>query len=83
MHWPMADEEGAAFGNSLPFDSEPTFSQTWTDMEKLLDSGKVKAIGVSNFSIKNLDILLKTAKVVPAVNQVSSKRALVTNATRC
>lgn len=32
--------------------------------------GKVRAIGVSNFSIKNLDLLLKTAKIVPAVNQV-------------
>ncbi len=39
-------------------------------MEKLLDTGKVRAIGVSNFSVKNLEILLKEAKVVPAVNQV-------------
>lgn len=33
-------------------------------------AGKVKAIGVSNFSIKNLDILLSKANIVPAVNQV-------------
>ncbi|EKM52965.1 uncharacterized protein PHACADRAFT_197396 [Phanerochaete carnosa HHB-10118-sp] len=39
-------------------------------MEKLLDTGKVRAIGVSNFSIKNLEILLKHAKVAPANNQV-------------
>lgn len=32
--------------------------------------GKVKSIGVSNFSIKNLDILLTHAQVVPATNQV-------------
>jgi glycerol 2-dehydrogenase (NADP+) len=29
-----------------------TFNQTWADMEKALASGKVRAIGVSNFSVK-------------------------------
>jgi len=48
----------------------PDFCETWAVMEKLLATGKVKAIGVSNFSVKNLEILLKTAKIVPAVNQV-------------
>ncbi|RPD75005.1 reductase AKOR2 [Lentinus tigrinus ALCF2SS1-7] len=43
---------------------------TWARMEKLYDSGRAKAIGVSNFSVKNLEKLLETAKVVPAVNQV-------------
>lgn len=38
-------------------------------MEKLVGD-KVRAIGVSNFGLKNLDKLLKTAKIVPAVNQV-------------
>jgi diketogulonate reductase-like aldo/keto reductase len=33
-------------------------------------SGKCKTIGVSNYSIKTLTELLKTAKVVPAVNSV-------------
>ncbi|KAL4257700.1 hypothetical protein AB1N83_010081 [Pleurotus pulmonarius] len=32
--------------------------------------GTLKSIGVSNFSIKTLEELLKTAKVVPAVNQI-------------
>ncbi|KAL5520079.1 hypothetical protein ACEPAG_1739 [Sanghuangporus baumii] len=39
-------------------------------MEKVYKSGKVKAIGVSNFSVKNLKKLLETAKIIPAVNQV-------------
>lgn len=41
-------------------------------MEKLLDTGKVKAIGVSNFNERRLEELLKTAKVVPAVNQIEA-----------
>jgi glycerol 2-dehydrogenase (NADP+) len=39
-------------------------------MEKLLDTGKVKAIGVSNCSIAYLEEILKIAKVVPACNQM-------------
>ncbi|CEL55857.1 Putative reductase 1 OS=Saccharomyces cerevisiae (strain ATCC 204508 / S288c) GN=YPR1 PE=1 SV=1 [Rhizoctonia solani AG-1 IB] len=32
--------------------------------------GKIRSIGVSNFSIKNLSILLEKANIVPAVNEV-------------
>jgi len=49
---------------------KPTINEIWADMEKVLASGKVKAIGVSNFSIKTLEQLLSTAVVIPAVNQV-------------
>jgi glycerol 2-dehydrogenase (NADP+) len=35
-------------------------------------TGKVKSIGVSNFSIKTLTTLLQHARVVPAVNQVEA-----------
>ncbi|KAJ6580945.1 NADP-dependent oxidoreductase domain-containing protein [Mycena capillaripes] len=48
----------------------PTFIETWADFERLHASGRARAIGVSNFSIKTLEQLLKTAKIVPAVNQV-------------
>ncbi|THG95126.1 hypothetical protein EW026_g6467 [Hermanssonia centrifuga] len=39
-------------------------------MEKLLDTGKVKSIGVSNFSIKTLEVLLPQCTIIPATNQV-------------
>jgi diketogulonate reductase-like aldo/keto reductase len=39
-------------------------------MEKLLGTGKVRAIGVSNFTINRLDDLLSKTSVVPAVNQI-------------
>ena len=38
-------------------------------MEDLVEKGLVRAIGISNFSITKTENLLKTAKIVPAVNQ--------------
>lgn len=41
-------------------------------MEKLLQTGKVKAIGVANFSVPYLQELMKTADVTPAANQIEN-----------
>ncbi|KAH7309827.1 NADP-dependent oxidoreductase domain-containing protein [Stachybotrys elegans] len=48
------------------------FVKTWQEMQKMLDSGKVKNIGVSNFQIRHLERLLNdpSCQVVPAVNQL-------------
>ena len=39
-------------------------------LETLLEQGKVRAIGVSNFMVDHLTALLEKATVVPAVNQI-------------
>lgn len=39
-------------------------------MEAIQASGRAKSIGVSNFLQDELEVILKTAKVVPAVNQI-------------
>ncbi|KAL0785837.1 hypothetical protein Bca101_002083 [Brassica carinata] len=44
--------------------------RTWKAMEALCDSGKARAIGVSNFSTKKLETILELSRVPPAVNQV-------------
>jgi hypothetical protein len=67
VHWPQAVN---AAGNALPINESPTVAEVWADMEKLLETGKVHSIGVSNYSIKILNALLPGVKVVPAVNQV-------------
>jgi glycerol 2-dehydrogenase (NADP+) len=36
----------------IKLDETGSFNDTWAEMEKVLASGKAKAIGVSNFSIK-------------------------------
>jgi len=76
MHSPAVWADTNPVGTEVPFPIgkielyETTVNKTWSKMEGLLKTGKVKAIGVSNFSVKILNQLLETAKVVPAVNQV-------------
>lgn len=42
----------------------------WRKMEEIYKSGKAKSIGVSNYTIKHLEELLKENEVKPVVNQV-------------
>lgn len=42
----------------------------WTRMQEILESGKAKSIGVSNYTIKHLEELLRECDVKPAINQV-------------
>lgn len=46
------------------------FCNTWHVLEKLQASGVVKSIGVSNFSVHDLELLKECSDIVPAVNQV-------------
>lgn len=43
---------------------------TWAVLEDFHAKGVLKSIGVSNFNASKLEGLMKTAKVVPAVNQI-------------
>lgn len=44
--------------------------EAWKQMEALVATGKVKAIGVCNYSEKYMKELLETAKITPAINQL-------------
>ncbi|GLT75847.1 hypothetical protein SLA2020_475410 [Shorea laevis] len=69
IHWPVRMIKGPVDfkpENLLPVD----IPCTWRAMEALYDSGKARAIGVSNFSTKKLADLLEVARVPPAANQV-------------
>jgi diketogulonate reductase-like aldo/keto reductase len=44
--------------------------EAYRALETLLEQGKVRAIGVSNFMVDHLTQLLHSATVVPAVNQI-------------
>jgi diketogulonate reductase-like aldo/keto reductase len=53
------------------------YKETWKALEDLYEEGRVKAIGVSNFLQHHLEDLIKTAKVMPMVNQVEFHPHLV------
>lgn len=47
-------------------------NETWRALVKLQETGKARAIGVSNFMIRHLEELLSSTTVVPAVNQIET-----------
>ncbi|KAL1545542.1 NADPH-dependent aldo-keto reductase, chloroplastic [Salvia divinorum] len=69
IHWPVRMAKGSV--GYEPENLRPSdIPSTWKAMEALYDSGKARAIGVSNFSTKKLGDLLSVARIPPAVNQV-------------
>lgn len=54
VHWPVKGK----------------YKETWKQLESLVKTDRVRAIGVSNFLPHHLDDLMQDAEIVPAVNQV-------------
>ena len=54
IHWPI----------------EGLRSESYRAMQRLLKDGRCRAIGVSNYTTRHLEELLRTAEVVPTINQV-------------
>lgn len=44
--------------------------EAWRALEEAYESGKIKAIGLSNFEIEDIENILKSCKVKPMVNQI-------------
>lgn len=72
MHWPVAFDEGKTSEGKPKINRDLTENpwKTWQAMERLFEEGKVKNIGVSNFTVSKLERMLEKAKVKPVVNQV-------------
>ena len=62
IHWPASK---AVHDDWIEINKE-----TWQALEYLYEQGLVKAIGVCNFKINQLEELIKTAKIKPMVNQI-------------
>ncbi|CEL10436.1 Putative Aldo/keto reductase family protein [Aspergillus calidoustus] len=77
IHWPVRLVPNES-SDLLPVNPDGTRSvdrswdqsETWRQMEEIYRAGRVKAIGVANWSIPYLEELKKKWTVVPAVNQV-------------
>lgn len=55
------------------------FQGVWADMEECQRKGLAKCIGVSNFSSKKVGDILASAKIPPAINQVSISQMQLTD----
>ncbi|HVX21675.1 MAG TPA: aldo/keto reductase [Acidimicrobiales bacterium] len=69
VHWPLPT-------------IEIDYVDTWKAMEGLLGTGRLRAVGVSNFQPAHLDRVLAAGTVVPAVNQVEAHPYLTQDALR-
>ncbi|KAJ4419960.1 Glycerol 2-dehydrogenase (NADP(+)) [Gnomoniopsis sp. IMI 355080] len=78
VHWPIAAERTDDYNVKIGSDGKYIINKeltenpepTWRAMEELYESGKARAIGVSNWTIEGLKKLQSFAKVKPAVNQI-------------
>ncbi|KAJ5579896.1 uncharacterized protein N7459_005881 [Penicillium hispanicum] len=78
IHWPVAFE----YTNDTLTPTDPVtkrfriadvpVADTWAALEKLVAAGKIRSIGISNFTIEATKDLLKTAKIPPAANQIEA-----------
>lgn len=62
IHWPA---NALQFANWAELNAE-----TWRAFEDLYDAGKIKAIGLSNFTVPYIEELKKTWRIVPMANQI-------------
>ncbi|KAL1608884.1 mitochondrial glycerol dehydrogenase Gld1 [Nothophoma quercina] len=79
IHWPVNFGPGkdphsdlfpaTADANEVNIDNSVPNSETWKAVNKLPKS-KVRSVGVSNFTYKNLKALIEKTSLVPAVNQI-------------
>lgn len=75
VHWPFPNFHppgctiASRSSGAKPYIHE-NFMNTWQQMEKLVDTGIVRHIGTSNMTIPKLDLLLRDARIKPAVNEM-------------
>jgi len=76
IHWPKSYVKQTPYTlfpkdeNGIPLTVNIPIASTWQAMEALVTEGKVRSIGVSNFDQAQLEALLSTARIPPAVNQI-------------
>ena len=78
IHWPVAFDHTNE--TLTPIDpvtkrfriADVPVTDTWAVLEKFVEAGKIRSIGISNFTVEATEALLKTAKIPPAANQIEA-----------
>jgi alcohol dehydrogenase (NADP+) len=75
MHWPIAIKKevinAKTAGDFLSLNEVPLLD-TWNQLIELKKMGVAKHVGVANFSIPNLKLLMAGSELVPEMNQVEA-----------
>jgi alcohol dehydrogenase (NADP+) len=75
VHWPFPNfhpphcDVTSRSPHARPYIHE-NFMKTWGQLEKLVDLGLVRHIGTSNVTIPKLKLILRDARIQPAVNEM-------------
>lgn len=85
IHWPVpfvpgnglfpvnADKTEAVIDKDAP-----SIAETWRELVRILnETDKVRAVGVSNFGVEQLEHITKVTGVAPAVNQIEAHPQLI------
>lgn len=77
IHTPFAfqpgdDQDPRDFQGHVIYDSGVTLIETWRALERLVDEGRCKSIGLSDITLDALKALVAVARIKPAVVQVES-----------
>jgi diketogulonate reductase-like aldo/keto reductase len=75
VHWPFPNfhppgcDVTSRSADAKPYIHE-NYMKTWRKMEELVDKGLVRHIGTSNMTIPKLKLVLRDARIRPAVNEM-------------
>jgi alcohol dehydrogenase (NADP+) len=75
VHWPFPNfhppgcDVSSRSAGARPYIHE-NYMKTWRKMEALVDLGLVRHIGTSNMTVPKLKLLLRDARIKPAVNEM-------------
>ncbi|MGE8101319.1 aldo/keto reductase [Pseudomonas fluorescens] len=77
VHTPFAfqpgeDQEPRDEQGRIVYDSGVTLIETWRALERLVDEGRCKSIGLSDITLQALQEIVAVARIKPAVVQVES-----------
>lgn len=70
IHFPICTKQIDIF-QSAKIETEPTdHLAVWKKLEEQVDAGRTKTIGLSNFNVKQIERILKNARIKPACLQI-------------
>ncbi len=75
VHWPFPNSHAPGVdvtsrdAHAHPYDHD-AFMRLWRMLEGLVDDGVVRHLGTSNMTIPKLELLLRDARIAPAVNEM-------------